>query len=140
MSLQFRDLLDYRGKVVVLEFMKTSCPHCAPFGDVLKDIQTKYTGRVQVIAVANTQTDNPQSAAAYMQGHGINYPMLWDMGQVGFSYVRQPTIQDLPHVYIINGAGNIVSDVGYSVTTKEMFEGKGLSRELDRVLATGGAH
>ena len=140
MALQFRDLLDYRGKVVVLEFMKTDCPHCAPFGDVLKDVQSKYEGKVQVLAVANTSTDKPATAAAYMKAHQLNYPMMWDMGQVAFSYVRQQSMADLPHLYIINGAGYIVGDFGYSLTTKDIFEGRGLYRELDRVLAVGGSH
>jgi peroxiredoxin len=138
MSLQFRDLLDYRGKIVVLEFMMTSCPHCAPFGDVLKQVQQKYEGKVQVLAVANTQTDTPKTAAEYIQGHQINYPILWDMGQVGFSYIRQQRITDLPHVYIINPSGNIANDFGYSLTTREVFEGRGLFKEIDRMLAVGG--
>ena len=29
------DLADYRGKVVILEFMQTTCPHCAAFTEVL---------------------------------------------------------------------------------------------------------
>lgn len=139
MALQFRDLLDYRGKIVVLEFMKTSCPHCAPFGDVLRDVQNKYNGRLQVLAVANTQTDTPKTAAAYMQEHKINYPVLLDMGQVAFSYIRQPSISDLPHIYIINPTGYIVADFGYSLTTRDIFEGRGLYKELDRILATGGS-
>ncbi len=28
------DLADYRGKIVVLEFMQTTCPHCAAFADI----------------------------------------------------------------------------------------------------------
>ncbi len=138
MSLHFRDILDYRGKVVVLEFMKTDCPHCAPFGDVLKEVQNKYAGRVQVLAIANTSTDNPKTAAAYMQGHQINYPVMWDMGQVAYSYIQKPSIQDLPHIYILNPSGYIIGDFGYSMTTRDMFEGRGLFKELDRVLAVGG--
>src|ERR1035438_4584531 len=105
--MQFRDLLDYRGKIVVIEFMQTTCPHCAPFGDVLKEAQTKYGGRVVVLSVANTNSDNPQSVAKYIQGHQINYPILYDMGQVAFSYIQKPSITDLPHIYIINPAGYI---------------------------------
>jgi peroxiredoxin len=138
MSLQFRDLLDYRGKIVVLEFMKTDCSHCAPFGDVLKEVQAKYEGRVQVLAIANTNTDKPTTAAAYIKGHQINYPMLWDMGQVAFSYIRQQSINDLPHIYIINPAGYIANDFGYSLITREIFEGRGLFKEIDRMLAVGG--
>ena len=43
---QIRDLYDYRGKVVVLEFMSTTCPHCAAFADILAQAQQKYGDRV----------------------------------------------------------------------------------------------
>ena len=36
---QLHDLADYRGKVVVLEFMQTTCPHCAGFAPTLQKAQ-----------------------------------------------------------------------------------------------------
>src|SRR5215831_3756398 len=39
------DLADSRGKVVILEFMQTTCPHCAAFADVLEQVQQKYGDR-----------------------------------------------------------------------------------------------
>src|SRR5689334_13727718 len=49
---QWRDLYDYRGKVVILEFMQTTCPHCAAFVPKLAAISRKYAGKVQILAVA----------------------------------------------------------------------------------------
>jgi peroxiredoxin len=137
-TLQFRDILDYRGKILVLEFMQTTCPHCAPFGDVLKEVQTKYAGKLQVLAVANTNSDNPQSVAKYITAHQLNYPVVFDMGQAAFSYIQKPSITDLPHIYVINPTGYIYGDFGYSLTTRDIFEGRGLFKEIDRMLAVGG--
>ena len=36
---QMRDLLDYRGKIVVIEMMQTTCPHCGAFADILEKVQ-----------------------------------------------------------------------------------------------------
>src|SRR5689334_12854955 len=97
---QWRDLYDYRGKVVLLEFMQTTCPHCAAFASKLKDLQQKYGARLQVISVALPQ-DNPNTISQYVNGHGITYPVLFDMGQVAASYVRVSSL-NFPTIYLID--------------------------------------
>jgi len=132
---QIRDLYDYRGKVVVLEFMKTTCPHCADFAEILAQVQQKYGDRVAVIAVANIPTDNPTTVKQYVTGHKVTYPVLLDMGQMEYSYVQKPNV-DLPHVYVIDANGYIRDDYGYGLTTRDIFEGHGLFTEIDRVLGS----
>ena len=135
---QIRDLYDYRGKVVVLEFMKTTCPHCAAFTDILAEINQKYAGRVQVLAVVNIPTDNPTTVKEYVTGHKVHYPVLLDMGQMEYSYVQKPNV-DLPHVYVIDQNGNIRNDYGYSMTTRDVFEGHALYADIERVLGSAGS-
>ena len=129
------DLADYRGKVVILEFMQTTCPHCAAFADVLDKVQQKFGGKVGILAVVNPP-DNQQTVAAYILGHKIAYPILFDCGQVAYSYVRAVQF-DLPQVYVIDAGGTIQRHYEYSALTRDIFEGGGLIPELDRVL--GGA-
>lgn len=131
---QIRDLYDYRGKVVVLEFMKTTCPHCANFTDILVEAHRKYGDRVQVISIVNTTDDNPNTVKQYVAGHKVTYPLLFDMGQMEYSYIQKPNV-DLPHVYVIDANGYIRNEYGYSITTRDIFEGRGLFTEIDRVLA-----
>jgi peroxiredoxin len=130
---QIRDLYDYRGKVVVLEFMKTTCPHCANFADILGQAQQKYGDRVTMISVVNTNDDNPSSVKQYAVGHKVTYPILFDLGQMAYSYIQKPSM-DLPHVYVIDQNGYIRSEYAYGITTRDIFEGHGLSTEIDRVL------
>ena len=130
---QIRDLYDYRGKVVVLEFMKTTCPHCANFADILGQAQLKYGDRVTILSVANTNDDNPASVKQYAMGHKVTYPILFDLGQMAYSYVQKPSM-DLPHVYVIDQNGYIRSDYAYGITTRDIFEGHALLTEIDRVL------
>src|SRR6516164_4593141 len=63
------DLYDYRGKVVVLEFMKTDCPHCAAFASVLEKVGQKFGDKVQILSVVNMQQDNDRTVAQYIEGH-----------------------------------------------------------------------
>ncbi|HLY20286.1 MAG TPA: redoxin domain-containing protein, partial [Bryobacteraceae bacterium] len=36
LHLQQRDLGDYRGRIVVLDIMQTTCPHCARLSEILE--------------------------------------------------------------------------------------------------------
>ena len=125
------DLYDFRGKPVIVEFMKTDCPHCAAFADVLKKVRQKYGDRVGIISVANPP-DTTATVARYVQGHGIDYPVLFDAGQAAYSYVRKGNF-DLPQVYLIDANGIIFNHYGYSLLTKNIFEGDGMLNEIERL-------
>ncbi len=130
---QLHDLADYRGRVVILEFMQTTCPHCAAFAPILQQIQQKYGDRIAILAVTDPP-DNPNTMAAYVAGHKVTYPVVLDCGQAAYSYVRSRTLS-FPHVYLIDGAGMIVGDYEYGPLTSDVFEGKALFLEIDRLLA-----
>ncbi|MBZ5723936.1 MAG: TlpA family protein disulfide reductase [Acidobacteriia bacterium] len=132
---QLHDLADYRGKVVVLEFMQTTCPHCAAFAPILQQVQQKYGDKIAIIAVTDPP-DNLSTLSAYVAGHKVTYPVVLDCGQAAYSYVRSRTL-NFPHVYLIDGAGMIRNDYEYGPLTRDIFEGKALFLEIDRLL--GGA-
>jgi peroxiredoxin len=125
------DLYDFRGKPVIVEFMKTDCPHCAAFASVLQKVRQKYGDRVGIISIANPP-DTTATVAKYVQGHGIDYPVVFDAGQAAYSYVRKGNF-DLPQVYLIDGNGIIFNHYGYSLLTKNIFEGDGMLNEIERL-------
>jgi thiol-disulfide isomerase/thioredoxin len=132
-KMQVYDLYDYRGKVVVLEFMQTTCGHCAAFADVLDQVEKKYGSKVQILAVVHAPDDNGGTVGRFAAGHGVQYPILFDQGQMAYSYVRSGSLQ-FPHVYVIDANGMIAGDYLYGLTTQNFFEGKGLFQEIDRLL------
>ena len=133
MNLKIYDLADYRGKVVLLEFFQTDCPHCAAFAATVKQVKEKYGDKIAVLAVANSPHDNANSVNNYIAANKIDYPVVFDMGQMEYSYLRKPTV-DNPYIFIIDGNGTIREDVGFSAFTQDVFEGHGLFPILDRVL------
>src|SRR5688572_23122604 len=94
-KMQIFDLYDYRGKVVVLELMFTQCPHCSVFAEILHKVQDQYAGKVQILAVTNSRQDNQNTVAEYVAAHKVGYPVLFDAGQMAYSYVRKNPF-DLP--------------------------------------------
>jgi peroxiredoxin len=133
-KMQVYDLADYRGKIVVLELMQTTCGHCAAFADVLERVQQKYGDQVAILAVVNSRGDDQNTVAQYIAGHGVTYPVLFDAGQMAYSYVRSMSF-DTPHVFLIDARGTIENDWGYSLITHDIFEGNGLMSEIDSLLA-----
>src|SRR5260370_6170735 len=97
---QWRDLYDYRGKAVLLEFMQTTCAHCAAFAPKLKEFQQKHGPRLQILSIV-LPPDNPNTISQYVKGHGISYPVLFDIGQAAGSYVRAPWLWFLT-IYLID--------------------------------------
>jgi peroxiredoxin len=132
-KMQIYDLADYRGKIVLIDLMQTTCGHCAPFADVLERVQKKYGDKVAILAVVNSGGDNQNSVAQYISGHGITYPILFDAGQMAYSYVRSSRM-DTPHVFLIDARGTIHNDWQYSLLTRDIFEGNGLMAEIDSLL------
>ena len=129
---QWQDLADYRGKIVVVEFMQTTCPHCASFVPVLADLRQKYGDRVAVLSIA-LPPDTPQAMHQFALGHKLSYPLLFDQGQVAASYVRAGSI-NFPSVYLIDANGMIREHWEYSPMTTEVFEGGGLARAIDKLM------
>jgi peroxiredoxin len=132
MNGQMRDLADYRGKVVILEFMQSTCPHCATFIEILRNVDRRFPGKVQVLAIANPPADSPQTLRQYIAGHKITYPVMLDCGQMAYTYVLKGNI-DLPTIYVIDGNGMIRSQYAYGPLTRGIFEGNDLYNEIARL-------
>ncbi|HYP13838.1 MAG TPA: TlpA disulfide reductase family protein, partial [Bryobacteraceae bacterium] len=54
LTLKQHDLQDYKGKVVLLEFMMTECPKCQEATTVLERVKAKYGDKVQVFSVVTS--------------------------------------------------------------------------------------
>lgn len=107
------DLRDYEGKVVIIDFMQTTCPVCMKVADLLVSVKEKYGDRIGVISVV-TLPDNFKTADAFAAGHELNWPILFDSGQMMMSYMKMRPDGNMnvhfPHLFIVDGAGMIRND------------------------------
>lgn len=105
------DMQDYRGKVVVLDFMRTDCPKCQTLTPILEQLKAKYADKIQVLSVVPANNaDNLQTVNRYIGNFKATSPFLFDCGQMTASYLQitpqNPTIH-LPYVVIVDKAGMI---------------------------------
>jgi peroxiredoxin len=129
---QEHDLADYRGKPVLLALIQTTCPHCAAFAEILQQAHEKYGERVAILAVV-TPPDDPRKVNDFLAGHKITYPILFDSGQMSYSYVLTQTL-NFPMLFMIDAEGTIRAEHEYGPLTHEIFEGEGLDPAIGRLL------
>jgi peroxiredoxin len=127
---QQHDPQDYRGKVVIIDFMQTTCPICMKLADELLQVKTKYGDKVAILSVT-TLPDNFEKADKFASEHKIPWPVLFDSGQVMMSYLKvtpaNPQVH-FPHLFIVDGAGMIRYDFEGAADVRE------LSADIDNLL------
>jgi len=132
------DILDYRGKWLVLDFISTMAAHSAESSKMLENLHKQFGARVGILSIAITPPENTSTIANYQLANKLTLPILFDQGQMTATYFKlSPTNSryDSPHLFVINPAGNIVKDWSYSDQNKAMFEGDGLGKQLQALMA-----
>jgi thiol-disulfide isomerase/thioredoxin len=132
----FYDSQDYRGKVLIIDIMSTTCPHCQLLSTTLEKVAQKYGDKVAVLSVV-LPPDNATTVQQYKNVNHISVPIACDMGQMTISYLQAKPGQsriDVPHLFVIDKQGMIRNDFAYSEKDKPVFEGPGLFPEIDKLL------
>jgi peroxiredoxin len=130
--LQTHDILDSRGHWLLLDFMKTDCPHCKELSKKLEGVKGRYGAKVDVLSILIAPPETTNTVAKYIAENKITSPFLFDQGQVAITYFRatpaNPTF-DTPHLFAIDPNGMIVRDWG-----QLGVEAPGFLSELDQLL------
>jgi peroxiredoxin len=130
-----RDPQDYRGKILIVDFMQVSCEHCIAFSAILEQARAKYGDKIAILSIVNPPSD-AKGVADYIAQHKVKSPILFDCGQVAYSYLKPTSATiTIPHVFLIDGEGMIRNDFAFGNNTLEIFQGKGLFAEIDKLLA-----
>jgi thiol-disulfide isomerase/thioredoxin len=133
---RYYDLQDYRGKILLIDIMSTTCPHCLLLSSTLEKVKEKYGDRVAILSVV-LPPDNQTTVSKYKSVNRVTVPIVCDMGQMTISYMNaKPGTShvDVPHLFVIDQQGMIRNDFGYEEPTRPIFEGPGLFKEIDKLL------
>lgn len=107
-------LSSYKGKVVVLEFLYTTCPHCQHESEQLTKLYREYAPKgVQMLGVAFN--DNAAVLVnPFVQQFGVAYPVGFSsqdsvLGFLGFSLMDRYVV---PQLVVIDRKGMIRAQAG----------------------------
>ena len=101
-----RQLSEWNGKVLVINFWATWCPPCRKETPAFVELQEKYGAQgLQFIGVAIDEKDNVQDFA---DTYGVNYPMLLgDLEAINTSKQYGNRFGTLPYTVIVDRKGKI---------------------------------
>ena len=105
-------LAQYRGKVVALAFILTSCSHCQDLTKILNRLAPEYAPRgVQFLECA-INGDAPTAMKDFVSRFAPQFPVGWNSEAVVRAYVHLPIPRPLyaPHMVFLDRNGAIRMD------------------------------
>ncbi len=125
----------FRGKIVPLIFIGTTCPHCQEVTRDLNEIQREYGPKGVQILMAAMDEKAPALVPAYIQRFQPAYPMGWAPHQDALAFMQVSLVAPgyVPKVAFIDRNGVIRSQYGGE---EPFFKNAAASfrAELDRLL------
>lgn len=99
------ELRNYRGKIVVLEWINPECPYVQRHHEAktMATLAERYGERDVVwLGIDSSHFVKPEASKEFREKYGVRYPVLQDpTGAIGRVYEARTT----PHMYIIDAEG-----------------------------------
>lgn len=102
-------LSQYKGKVVALEFLLTTCPHCQRSSKALNKLQQEYGAKgFQVLGVAINPMSN-MLVPDYVKQFQLTFPIGYDVPETANNFLQIPVMYRMlmPQVAFIDRTGTI---------------------------------
>ena len=138
-----KDLLtSYRGKVVVVQFLYTTCPHCQAYSQLLTKLQTEYGPKgFQCLGGAFNEADNSM-VSNYVNQYHVGFPVGVMQREtvtnfMGFSVMERLVV---PQIALIDRKGVIREQSEANPTTAPPLQNEAhLRAAIEKLLAEGAA-
>lgn len=132
-------LTSFRGKVVVVQFLYTTCPHCQAFSQTLTKLQNEYGPRgFQALGGAFNEADN-NMVINYVNQYKVGFPvgvLVRDtvMNFMGFSLMDRLVV---PQIALIDRKGQIREQTESNPAAMPLQNEAHLRAEIEKLLAEG---
>jgi peroxiredoxin len=102
-------LAQYRGKVVVLAFILTTCPHCQRAVGVLSKMQKEYGSQGLQVLGSATEAAAPSNLPAFMERFQPAFPVGFSNHEAAVAFLQHPekALMLMPQVVFIDRKGVI---------------------------------
>ena len=132
------DLAQYRGKIVALEFLITTCPHCQKCSQILQKMQDEYGPKgFQALGVATNEMAH-MLVPDYVKNFALRFPVGFAPREQAHEFLQHPTmlIMYVPQLVFIDRKGVIQSQfAGGSDFFKD--EEKNVRAKIEEMLKSG---
>ena len=129
-------LQSFKGKVVLLEFFLTSCPHCQRTATVIAPVYQEMRSRgLEVLAVA-INPDAKQQIPMFRQRFNATYPIAIGTSDLVKTFADISAVQQffVPYIFLIDRKGVIRYEHEGRDNAFYQNEGVNLRAELDTLL------
>jgi thiol-disulfide isomerase/thioredoxin len=129
-------LASYKGKVMVVEFLLTNCPHCMRIAQMIGKLYGELKPRgLQAVGVAFDPNVNPQVVKAFSQQFAAGYPVGYVSSDKVDGYLgRGPTEKmRVPQIVVIDRKG-LIRAQSLPTGEKNLEDETYLRNLLDRLL------
>jgi len=128
-------LTSYKGKVVVLEFLFTTCPHCQNTSRILTRLQSELGPKgFQAVGVAiNPDPDVPN----FVRRFNVNFPVGTGSRDSAYAYLEKSVMSSfsVPQIVIIDRNGVIRGQYTGTDTFIASGEEANLRNTIEKLLA-----
>ena len=112
-------MADYRGRLVVLDFWATWCPHCKNAMPTMQRLHDEYEDRGVAILGINCRERDKIDPVRFVRDRGFDYPILVDSGTVAPRY----RVQSIPAFFVIGPDGRLLyRSSGFGATQEQKLE------------------
>ena len=138
-------LSQYRGKVVVCEFLFTTCPHCQHASQLMSQLQTEYGPKgMQALGVAFNDMSH-MLVPDFVRDFKVNYPVGYNTREAVHTFLQNDPTHSLhvPQIVFIDRKGVIRHQSlpqGDSNTATEAFMRQTIEKLLQEPAAAPAKH
>jgi len=133
-------LSSLKGKIVVMPFMFTTCPHCQRYAQDLTQLQKEFGPRGVVFMGTVFNEANAAMAAQFVKEFNVGFPVGYATRDQVVSYLGLSVLDRwvVPQVAIIDRKGNVVLQSA-ATGSPELQEPGSLRTLLDKLVKESGS-